>query len=74
MCIVHSRTYLVNSLAMTCKIVALKSHLQYLIVLLANKFEQKLRTSSPFLCKYHFLHLTVSILQYQFQTDEGYPS
>lgn len=35
---------------------------------------KQLRTSSPFLCKYHFLHLTVSILQYQFQSDEGYPS
>jgi hypothetical protein len=35
---------------------------------------KQLRTSSPFVCKYHFLHLSVSILQYQFQTDEGYPS
>jgi hypothetical protein len=33
-----------------------------------------LRIASPFVCKYHFLHLSVSSLLYWFQTDEGYPS
>jgi len=50
---VNSRTYLVNSLAMSCKMVAVKSHLQYLIVL-CKQVWAKFENCSFLVCRYHF--------------------